>query len=434
MIRPAGQRPADRRAWGPVIAAGAVYAISIAVVVWLRAESTTDFRDFWRTGRHFLRTGQLTTELGVHNYLPFFPLFMLPFARLPLHAAIELFTLISLASLVAGAALADVLRAGVLPARPHRLVIVPLLLVLPYATSCLVLGSVSLLLLVLIVATGVLVTLRRDAAAGFSLALAIVIKLMPAALVAPLTLLQRWRTVIIALLWTVVLGAAMPLALLGPRQALRQHAGFYRTALLGHSAIRTLTAERPPKANFSNNALPMVLRRLLSPLDARKGRNDPPVRVNIAVLPPAARIATYVALLAWVIAASAVHTLRRGRGVVGPDAPPPGPLVLEALAVWSCVMLLASPLVWTHYLPLAYPALVVLAQRATGAGSRRAWAARAALGVWVAGILALPFPHARAAGAQIFSVLALWLALVHQTGRAASRPRLRRPSLVSLCE
>ena len=402
--------PSDRRpkaALRPWLIAVLAYTLVIAVIVWLRAESTTDFRDFWNTARHFLQTGQLSRTLGVHNYLPFFPLFMLPFAQLPLRVAIELFTLISLAAFAAAVVLVETLRTGHWAGRLEAPAVVAVLLMLPYVTSCAVLGSVTLVLLLLVVASVALLTLRRDALAGVMLALAILIKLLPAALLVWLMLLRRWRAVATTLAVAAMLGLGLPLALLGPRETIRQHQRFYHTALVQHSSLKTLTTNKPPKANFSNNALPMVLRRLLSPLDARKGPEDPPVLVRIVDAPPAVRVAIYGILLAAVLGVSLWRTWPAGRGAgeVLPDD------WLAALGIWCCVMLLASPLVWTHYLPLAYPALAAVCERALGpAGSRRAWA-RAGVVVWVLGIIGLAFPHARAAGAQIFSVLALWVAL-----------------------
>lgn len=412
--RPGAQRRVNH---GPWLAGLVGYALIIGVVVWLRAESTTDFRDFWNTARYFLQTGQLSRSLGVHNYLPFFPLFMLPFAQLPLRIAIELFTLISLAAFAAAVVLVELLRTGARPQRLDPPAALAVLLILPYVTSCAVLGSISLVLLLLVVAAAVLVVMRREVLAGLMLGLAILIKLVPAALLIWLVLLRRWRAVAATLAAALVLGLGLPLALLGAAETLRQHQSFYQTAVVEHSALRTLTADKPPKANFSNNAVPLVLRRLLSPLDARKAPGDAPVIVAITDAAPAVRVVVYGALMAMVLGVSLWRSWPAGRGAA--VAPPGG--WLTSLGIWCCVMLLASPLVWTHYLPLAYPALAAACDRAFARpGAGRAWA-RVAIVVWVLGIVGLAFPHARAAGAQIFSVLALWAAVCRVTNDTPSR-------------
>jgi len=410
--RPGRRRGAGWRAW---LAALAVYALIVGVVVWLRAESTTDFRDFWNTARHFLQTGRLSRTLGVHNYLPFFPLFMLPFAHLPLRVAIELFTGISLAALAAAIVLVELLRRGRRPDGLEAPAALAVLLMLPYVTSCAVLGSVSLVLLLLVVASAVLLLMRRDVLAGLALALAILIKLLPAALLLWFVLLRRWRAVATTLAAAVVMGVGLPLALLGPAETLRQHQSFYQTALVRHSALRTLTAGKPPKANFSNNALPMVLRRLLSPLDARKAPNDPPIVVRVVDAAPTVRIAIYALLMAIVLGLS----LWKSRPTDRAAGPPCSDDWLATLGLWCCVMLLASPLVWTHYLPLAYPALAAVCDRALSPRRPGRRPARAALAVWILGLVALGFPPARAAGAQIVSVLALWAALCGLPGRGS---------------
>ena len=96
MTHPAPDSPHSTRGWHVLLAAWGVYTAVILVVVANRAESSSDFRDFWENAVHFRQTGQIAADLGVHNYLPFFTIFMLPWSLLPLRAAIVLFTLLSL--------------------------------------------------------------------------------------------------------------------------------------------------------------------------------------------------------------------------------------------------------------------------------------------------------------------------------------------------
>ena len=95
-------------------------------------------------------------------------------------------------------------------------------------------------------------------------------------------------------------------------------------------------------------------------------------------------------------------------------------------------MLLASPLVWTHYLPLVYWPLALLADRAQRNRQRGGEARRvpvAALAIWGLGAALLLAP-VRAAGAQLFSVIALWLALMHLIVRYPPEPTPPTPHLM----
>jgi len=404
--------------WRPWLLGLAVYAVVLAVIVGIRAaetrkQGTLDFRDFWMTARDFRATGVIRTDLGVHNYLPFFTIFMLPWSLVPLRVAAVLFTLLSVGLFGLTVYLVNRLLSD-LPGRgPRSAVLVGAALALPYVHSCAVLGQVGLLVLFLIVATWFLVERGREWEAGIALGLAALIKLMPLALLPYFLLQRRWRPAIAAAGVFLVLGAGLPLAALGPARAAEQHAEFRRGALVGHAARTTILAEKPRKAKYSNNALPIVLRRLLSPVNADPQENHPGFRVNFAELPRAAIWWSYILLLATILATSAALTLRRP-ATWPPDSPPGARRVRAQFGIWCCVMLLASPLLWTHYLPLVFWPLALLAdrlERIFRVRKRVLGVAGAALAVWLIGAVLLAWPAARAAGAQLVSVLALWVAL-----------------------
>jgi len=413
--------PPRRRGWLSLIVAYVAYTLAMCVIVWLRAESTTDFRDFWETGRRFLERGEITDQLGVHNYLPFFVIFMSPWSWLPLHAAIVLFTLLSLGVFALTVVMVETLLCGELPRRPRPAMLAVVGLMLPYVTSCAVLGAVGLLLLFLVVATWFLIERRREWLAGVALGLAILIKLLPAVLLPFLIFRGRWRAVVASAGVCLVLGLGWPLALLGYHRTVDRHASFYHDALRGHSAIAAIHAEKPLKANYSNNALPIVLRRLLSPVNA--GKENQQLFVNLANLPTGTIAAVFSTVLAIVLLATAAVSLQPAVRL-RPRRAEDVSTLRAGFGAWCCLMLLASPLVWTHYLPLVYWPLALLAHRVERSARQRhvnktcvsallAWLLCAALLVW---------PTARAAGAQLVAVFVLWLVAVLESVRA-NRPR-----------
>jgi len=411
------------RGWWPLLAVGGLYTLSAVIIAAWRADpaSTSDFRDFWENAVHFRQSGEISDALGVHNYLPFFTIFMLPWGFLPLRLAAALFVLLSLVLFGVSAALIENLLADGWGRRPRPAMIAALLLMLPYVHTCAVLGNLGLLVLFLVVAAWFLVERGRDWAAGLTLGLAILIKLLPVVLLAFFAFQRRWRVVGAALAVTVVLGLGVPLMAIGGRETLAQHRAFYQRAVRDHSAFVTLTSDQPRKTLYSNNAVPMVLRRLLSPTDAAPGRPAGRLLVNVGNAAPGLRLATYGALMCILIGASVLVTLYRR-----PSWPPvsiaEGRRLRWQYGVWCGLMLLAAPLLWTHYLPLIYWPLALLTdavERGRRVAHRVDRTALVALGLWLLAAVLLLWPAARAAGAQIVAVLAVWLAGLRHALRVA---------------
>lgn len=423
MILRLDERRSPWRGWRPLLIGAGVYALGLAAYAAVRAESSTDFRDFWRTARHFRETGQMTDALGVHNYLPFFTIFMMPWSFVPLQVAIVLFTLLSVGLFAATVILTETLLNGGLPPRPRAATWLALGLAFAYVHSCGVLGAMGLLLLFLTVSTWFLVERRQEWAAGAALGLAILIKLLPGVLLIFFLLRQRWRVAGMALATVIVLGAGLPVASLGPERAWQAHREFYERAVVGHSARTTIMAEKPRKAKYSNNALPIVLRRLLSATDGDPKEGRAALLVNVAELPLEAIWWVFVVVSGTILIAGSAATIAGGM-----QWPPESAADVERarlqFGIWSAAMLLLSPLVWTHYLPLAYWPLAVLSdrlERVHRAEGRWCRAAAAGLACWGAGALLLAWPAARAAGAQLLAVLAVWTACVALAREDAAR-------------
>lgn len=391
------------RGWTLLIVCAAAYTLVMCIVVWNRAESGTDFRDFWRTARQFRETGVIRSDLGVHNYLPFFTIFMTPWSYLPLRPAAVLFTVLSLALLALSVVLAEVLLHGRVGDRPSRSMWISVGLMLPYATSCAVLGAMGHVLLFLTLASWFLVVRRREWLAGTTLGLAILIKLLPAVLVVYFLLQRRWRVAAASLVTVVVLGLGSPLALLGYQETAALHAGLAQRAFQAQSARTTIYAEQPIKANYSNVSLPIVLKRLLSPVNASKDETHL-LRVNVLDLKPNAILVVYVLAMLLLVVPTIAVSLRTG---VGRDESG-GEGHLE-FGLWCCLMVLCSPLVWTHYLPLVYWPLAVLSAIS---GLKRFSRARWTLLCWLVCAVLLVSPAARAAGAPLLCVIVVWAGLL----------------------
>jgi hypothetical protein len=418
------------RGWQVLSVALAGYALAMAVVVVVRAadvppdavdydevraETTLDFRDYWFTARTLQRTGQVTTDYGVHNYVPFFTILMLPLSFLPLVVAAPLFVIGSLGLLFAALLLADFMLNQEISPQPRPALLVTLGLLLPYLTSAAVLGAVDLLLVGLILLTWILFEQRQEWAAGVLLGLAALIKVVPLVLLGVFVLQRRWR-VVGGSAATLVFGLVLiPCVVLGWEQTRDEYTRYYEEAVQEHSARATLTADEPRKAKYSNNALPIVLRRLLTPTDGdpQEEEDHPGLFVNIANLNPTLVFWLYVVLVGGGIAITAGLSWPR------PDRWPPvfaheiQRLRLQ-FGLWCLLALWLTPLLWTRYLLLAaWPLLVVAhwTERAERRSERAYRGGQVALVGWLVCAALLVSPAARAAGAQLAAVVVLGMAV-----------------------
>lgn len=394
--------------WRAFLTFVVIYTVGMCVYLPFRAQRSTDFRDYWRTALAFRETGEVRSDLGVHNYLPAFVVLMTPWSVLPLQVSIVIFALLSMALWVA--TLHMMVR--LVGEGAERAVLIGAFLTFPYVHSCVTLGAIELVLLFLIVACAACVRGNRPGLGGAALGLAIALKMLPVVLLAPLVLAGRWKAVAASVACGVALIFALPALAVGWPTTAQLHSDFaQRLGVVkadhsgeapragGPSTIEILTAEKPRKAVFSNISLPMVLRGLLTPIDRHPRENEPPLRVNVADLPVVWVGVIYAALLACV----GIATLWRSRGCD----------LLNSYGLWCAVMLLVSPLVWTRYLLLACLPVVLIVR--SGLQNKSAPARRAsiaALSIWGLGIILLAWPAARAAGAQLAGLAAIWAALL----------------------
>ena len=351
--------------------------------------------------------------MGVRDYLPFFTIFMVPWSFLPLRVAVVGFTLMSLGLLALTVVMAESLLSGGQSQRPRWATYITLALMLPYIYSAAVLGAVGLLLMFLIVAAWFLFERGREWEAGAAIGLAALIKLIPGLLIVFFLLKRRWRVAGAATATCVVLGLGLPWLSLGHKHALAAHQEFNDRAVRGHTAWATITADQPPKIYANNNALPTVLRRLLTNINAAPGSYDGELHVNVADLPRRTVFGVYAAIMTVLIIASVIAALRPPLRRV--DSAAQVQALRAQFGVWCCLSLLAAPLLWIHYLPMVYWPLAVIADRAEqtrhATGRLSPWPTAAML-IWLAGAILLASPVARAVGAQLLALATLWLAVL----------------------
>lgn len=405
-----------------------VYAVTLCIVAAIRTapDSTSDFRDFWENADHWRRTGSISVDLGVHNYLPFFTLMMAPWALLPMPVAAAGFVALSLLlfSLTAAAS-AQLLELLNHRRRSGLVLLVAIGLAIAYVHAAAVLGQMGLLLLFLCIVAWTLALRGQESAAGLALGLAAIIKLLPGVLIVYFLLQRRWRVVASAAATIVLLGIGAPTLLLGPQESWRMHNEFINEAAIGGGSRATILAEKPQKAKYSNSALPIVLRRVLTSVDAHPQEDRPGFFVNVVDWPRQGVWRLYLVIVGLLLAVSAAVVWRGPRWST---TDPPNRSALHAqFAVFNCLMLLLSPLVWTHYLVLAFWPLIVIADygHRRGQAGRPSSVASVALLAWFAGVVLLAWPAARAAGAQLVPVFILWaasvwIALVRGTRATAS--------------
>ena len=404
------------RLWRILLIAGVVYALAMVVYPTVRLlDGSGDFLAFHKTARSFLHTGQITTEHGVRNYLPFFVLFMAPFGLLPGWLACALFNLLSIGLLVVCLVMID---RWLLPVRRGGGLVriaVPALLALPFITAALVLGQVIIVVLFLLTLGWFLFEQKRDTPAGVCFALAALIKAFPAILILYVLLKRRWRVFGAAVGALVVFGALGPAVALGPQRAWGLHKQYWQRVVVGNSSLAMIEADKHRLLRFNNESLAVVVRRLLRQTDAAP--KPPPLYVNVVDWPPAAAQAAYL-LLAGATLAGAVFVARRRS-----DRVPQQRLRFE-FAMFLLVGLMLSPLVWVRYLTVAlYPLCLLTVKLVEDGDAGRP--NRVGLVVWIAWIVSIPLlasPWCRAIGVHMWVVALLAVVMAREALRAEAGP------------
>lgn len=379
-----------------------------------------DYDGLQAAAAELIRTGEFAATKAIRRYPPSFQVLMLPFGAVPVWLGGLLFTALSLAALV------DLPRrleqlGGVSPARQA----LAWWAVLPFTLDILRLAQNGILLLWLVVVGLTLARRHAPVLGGALLAVAALAKLLPALFLALPWWLARSPPADDATRADdtvapspssrgprAALGALFALALIFGASLAVTSTDSWRSALDNWWTISRETqtpwafAATGASSRYNNQGLGIVLARTL-------GDMGPPAvladgAVNIAHWPWTLIWSIYGALCALVAAvvlraALAARRLASAR----PDLAWGG-----AFGIGACTILLASPLVWTHYYLWALPALCALSHRRRLVGT-----------LAVLSTLGLADKHLRGLGAHTWIVFALLVLLMGELVRQAREQR-----------
>ena len=407
-----------------------------------------DFSHFYVDSRYLLEHGQLNTsdELkpgagGPHLpwYLPLVTILFAPIAALPERLAGVVWFALCWACLLAtvrwiGRSLTS------LPVRDWLLTQMPAVILCGGAifAQC-HFNQLSFVVLALVAGSFGLLRRGREWSAGLVLAVAVLIKLVPAVFVLWWLVRRRWRALAGTLIGLVVLDVGLNLAVFGPARTWEYHERWYDNSVRGASAVAMISTGQ--ENDYRNQGLGVVLMRLLSEHDPGDTATGPWAdepgrrqvkRVNVANLSKGAVAWVYAALSA-VSAAALALVLRKKPRHAGPHKQrPPDDLPLGsdwpdrlAFALTCLAMLWFSPLVRQYYLIWCYPAIsLLLAGREfhVRAGRTHRWI-DVALAGWVVSQLLWIVPEMRSAGVSLWAVMLLGVAVAAEMRRPAKQDR-----------
>jgi len=400
----------------------ALYAVSMVLVAAYRAHDpylkdggNSDYAKFHVTARALVETGRISPDAGVRNYLPAFVVLSAPIAWIrPCWLGAGLFAVLNICAVALTWHLAMSRLVPGAEEWPLRRKLLPLLLVLPFAHDCILMGQMPLLVGLLAVASWRFDRDGRERLAGLMLALAIIIKPFLATVGVFYALKGRWRTVWSCALWGALLGVGLTMLALGRDEWGRAHYDYYKRVLVRETPMTVLKTNNPRYKRFNNQSVAMSLCRLLSETEAGTARRR--FTVNVASLPPGAVQAVYSVFMAC-IAALTLWTGRKPAGRL-----PPERLNLEfcAFLLWG---IFGSPIVWTFYFGLLlYPVTLLTGIRYANRGGAGPRFPVFAWWFWIAAAASLATEafmpaYLRAAGIHMWAAALVWLSMVVCAGR-----------------
>lgn len=390
-----------------------------------RDGGTSDFDDFWKTARYdFLEHRTMTERFGVHNYLPFFVVVMSPLGLLPLKTASIVFNTISVAAFGAAMWMTHRLLGRQGPASPWAVWLAGLL-VLPYAFDCVMLGQAALFIVALLVWCLRLSERRRETSAGLVLAVAASLKLFPIVLGLYFLLKRQTRVLAGLVIGLIICNGVIPAAAFGMRRSWELHRAFWERSARGQSLLALALADSD-KMRYTNQSLPLVLKRLTSPTHPGIQRDGKPRYVNITTWSqrPIRIAGISLAPVQWAAAGVAgalsfvaIVVTRRPARRTGLQR------MRYEFGGFVLLSILLAPVIWTFYFSLCFLPLALVGGHVErkpnqGLGSKLV------LGAFAAGAPLLALPEARAAGAHYWLSLLLmftmWMLAVRGPERSPS--------------
>lgn len=397
--RPAEAMPRGERL-GWLVMAAVLAAVSPWVLYRMITNGGSDFPEFYEAGQHVLRHGVRQPLTILVYYWPSLDAAWAGMARLPLwSAACVWYVLSCLTWLGLLGATHRYLLADLAPAARRQTTLTAGLLFLPLAVNHFCLGAFHLAMVWLMVAGLGRISRRRTWSGGVLLGLAIWVKLLPAVALGYLALKRKYLAAAVALGCALSVHAALTVAAFGPQGAWQASRDWWGVGV-GGTADRLLSNPRPVAEQRDNNqALPAVLRRVLTQLGSVPGTVR--ARVALADLAPATLEAIYFTLCG-VLAVVLAFVFRRPARRMSPRRWSTEIALLLLATVWF------SPIVWSYHLTAALPAVALLLGRTWDHG--RLTRLVVVLGASAQGLFA--WRLACALGAMLWATLALAAALI----------------------
>jgi hypothetical protein len=362
----------------------------------------SDFREFCAAGRHVLQFGTREAEPTLGRYWPSLDVPWIVFARMPLSVATAIWYAIGVWSWLG--LLGPVCRSLLAEAEPatrRQATLVAGLLVTPLAVDGLVLGGFHIFMVWCMVAGLLRASRGRDLSGGILLGLGAWMKLLPLLGVGYLVLKRRWRPAAIALACVVAVDLGLSVAAYGPRGAWREHVTWWREGAAG-TQLRQLTSETAiDEDRITNQSVAVTLRRLLSRLGTIWDLHEPREHVAMANFTAAQLELAFLVVIGALGLAILAYCRRPGNVLV------PQRWATE-IALITLATLWLSPVTWSYHPTAALPALALVLARCR----QRQFLAWLVISVWVAGLVLLAWPIARACGDLLWLTLLLGLALV----------------------
>lgn len=388
--------------------------------------STSDFDDFHATISYGLFSGgpmSMPTEFGVFNYHPFFAVVMAPLGLFPMPVACVIFLTVSVVLLACAATLFADTVSGCGPGSSpttRRLLPLATLLTLPFLANSIVLGQFEPLILALLLFAYVAYVRRWDAVVGALIAAATLLKAFPGLLLIWLIAKRRVRAILYSFVAIGIGMAVLPTLLFGPQENLALHQNWFERVVRGGSSMQALTApDDTPKLlwQFNNESLPMVLRRVLTPLKY----DDEGNLTNIVALPETAWVVGPVSVVplqiiyvgvTGLIVLGMFWTIRHPAGRLSDRR------LAHEFALVALLSVVLSPLVWGgRYFLLAWPAAYLLLASLPAPGDERARLNRTTplailtLAVWSVSLVLWKPDWLRAVGVHLWAaiLLSIWV-------------------------
>lgn len=401
---------AGRWAWWVTLAL--VLPLTGIVCFTQAAKNDYDFHHFYRDASYVWRHGALNPDLDNPDlalrrqlpfYLPVVPLALAPLAAGGLMPAALLWTLGQLVAAFACVRMLWDVRGPEPPATGAFVVVWALSLPVVYESARF--NQLGLIVLALVLGGMRCVVRRRPITGGGLLAIAAVLKLLPGLLLVWLLLKRQWRAAITFVLVGAAAAVLPCLIWFGPAATWNYHVQWFHHDVTG-APMRGMTDDdlRAHFIDHRNQSLSAVTARLVDP--------EHPFRAPLQPLQLGADAARWISRAGWLVLACGLIWVTR-RPLARDDLGGCQPQLQFDASLYLLGLLLLSPLLRTYYLVWAIPAVHALAKTAlwpTPLGGRAT--ARAAIVIWIVGMLGWTSVTARTYGVHLWMLIAIAVLLV----------------------